>query len=317
MVSTAPRICVPVLTDAVVREARRAVAGGETIRSVAARYDVNVATLGSAVRGKTYSWITDPPPMRARPYRRVRPAGDRTPAGRTTTITAADTVPDADVAALTAFAREMTAAGADVVEVASDLGVTRTLLCRWLGLPAPSYRRGSRAVRLTPEVVADLRRRATAGATIAELSRETGVPDRTLGAAVRGRTWAHVTDPPPVKGRTHAGASNPAARLTPEVVQAMRREVAGGASIVETAARHGVPESGAGQAIRGRSWSTLGGAVPVKQRYFTRTDRAPADRAALTRLAQAMIRDGCSCVDAADDLGVARTTMYSWLTRRR
>jgi transposase-like protein len=321
VVTTVPRTG-QVLTAEQVREARRAVAGGEQIVEVADRYGVNGATLGSAVRGKTYGWITDVAPVQLRRSSHRR-GGGGTPAGRSRRLTVADTVSDADVAACAAFAREMIAAGADTAVVADELGVTLTLLRRWLGLPESRRRRrsgGGGAVRLTVTMVADLRRWAAAGATIAELSRETGVPDRTIGAAIRGRTWQSVDEVvPPVRSRpdAHKGAGNPTAKLTAEVVADMRRQVAGGATVVEVAARHGATESAVGQAVRGRSWSNVDGVPPVRQRTFTRTDRDPADKAALVELAQSMIDAGASVPAAAGDLGLSPHTLYSWLTRRR
>lgn len=61
-------------------------------------------------------------------------------------------------------------------------------------------KRGVRApgAVLTPFLVAEARRRAHAGETVKGIAREAGVNRHTLGSAVAGRTWAHITDPPPL-----------------------------------------------------------------------------------------------------------------------
>lgn len=305
------------LTDMQVIEARTAVAEeSRSIAQLARRYGVARKTVRAAVTGRLFGHLDSI----AAPVQRQQNTVQGTPAGRTRRITVADDVSDADVAALTAFAREMLAAGADTATVADELGVTLTLLCRWLGLPEPRRRRagGGGSARLTATMVADLRRRAAAGASIAELSRETGIPDRTLGAAIRGRTWAHVTDPPPVRSRpgAHKGAGNPAAKLTAEQVADMRRAVRAGQTLREVAARYGVVPATVGGAVRGGSWPEVD-VPPIRQRTFTRTDRTPEDKAALVALADGYMSRGCPRVDAARDLNLSLHTLYAWQKHRR
>ncbi|MFI6982367.1 BRO family protein [Embleya sp. NPDC050154] len=58
-------------------------------------------------------------------------------------------------------------------------------------LPTPGDRR-----RLTPEVVAECRRRARDGVSVYRLAREHGVSDSTMRSAVRGQTYRYVPEPP-------------------------------------------------------------------------------------------------------------------------
>lgn len=51
---------------------------------------------------------------------------------------------------------------------------------------------------LTAEAVADCRRRAAAGESIQSIADSYGAKPITVDAAVRGRNWAHIADPPPV-----------------------------------------------------------------------------------------------------------------------
>lgn len=62
------------LTATQVREARARAHQGEQIVAIAAEYNVNRRTLASAVAGRTWKHITEPPPL-VRP-----PGGDRRPA---------------------------------------------------------------------------------------------------------------------------------------------------------------------------------------------------------------------------------------------
>lgn len=59
---------------------------------------------------------------------------------------------------------------------------------------------GERSVRakLTEVIVADCRNRYRSGATQAQLCQEYGVTSGAMSNAIHGRTWACVTDPPPV-----------------------------------------------------------------------------------------------------------------------
>lgn len=64
----------------------------------------------------------------------------------------------------------------------------------------PDTRRGeeNHSAKLSPQVVAEMRRRAGANVPLITLAAEAGVSYATARSAVRGITWAHVTDPAPV-----------------------------------------------------------------------------------------------------------------------
>jgi hypothetical protein len=66
---------------------------------------------------------------------------------------------------------------------------------------APAHvRRGTEVpqARLNDQLVASARRRAAAGEGPRAMAADFGVDESVLGRAIRGATWAHVQDPPPV-----------------------------------------------------------------------------------------------------------------------
>jgi len=81
------------------------------------------------------------------------------------------------------------------------------------------------------------------------------------------------------RGRSTSGARNPNVKLTPEAVQAIRRERAAGRVLREIAAEYGVTMAMVSNIARGKSWATL----PDDGR--DRTVTAPANAAALQRAA--------------------------------
>lgn len=58
---------------------------------------------------------------------------------------------------------------------------------------------GHHARSLTPEDVADARRRVRAGESVASVARDLPVKYGSVCNAIYGRTWASVTDPPPLR----------------------------------------------------------------------------------------------------------------------
>lgn len=66
---------------------------------------------------------------------------------------------------------------------------------------------------LTAELVADLRVEAAAGASLRGLARDRGLRYTAVRSAVRGETWAHVTDPAPVPN-VRTGTPAPTRRLS-------------------------------------------------------------------------------------------------------
>lgn len=81
---------------------------------------------------------------------------------------------------------------------------------------------GERSVRakMTETSVADCRRRYLAGTPQAELCAEYGITSGAMSNAIHGRTWACVTDPPPVPD-DHDGRIG---RKISEAERAVRRE---------------------------------------------------------------------------------------------
>lgn len=68
---------------------------------------------------------------------------------------------------------------------------------------------------LTADDVRDLRRRAAAGEPLGSLAASVvGVSYSSVRCAVRGETWTHITDVPPVPGRTNKVGNLRAYRLT-------------------------------------------------------------------------------------------------------
>ncbi len=294
-------------------EARIAVAEeSRSIAQLARRYGVARRTVRDAVTGRLFGHLDNV----AAPVQRQQSTAQGTPAGRTRWLTGNSTLDDTDRAALTAFATEMIAAGAGTDEVAVDLGLTPGLLANLLGHPGRRPHHAAGGARLSVPLVIELRQRVRGGETIQQLSRSTGIPAPTIGAAVRGTTWASVDETEPrVPGRSHTGAGSPVAKLTPQLVGDMRRRVRGGEPIRAIAAQIGVSPTSVNNAVNGNRWPDVY-EPPVRQRHFTRTDRDPADKAALVALAKAMTDGGCSYIDAARDLNVSHHSLRSWTTRR-
>lgn len=121
---------------------------------------------------------------------------------------------------------------------------------------------------LTYDVVAQARRRARNGFTIAELARSYSVEYSTILAAVRGRTWTQVdtVEPPVPATRTseaqddyHGGRR----LLTADQVAAARRDVLQGVPVRVLAERCEVKRQVMYAAIRGTTWSDMIDPAPV------------------------------------------------------
>lgn len=98
---------------------------------------------------------------------------------------------------------------------------------------------------LSEERVADARRRYVAGESFAAIASSYGASESTVMAAVHGRTWRHVQDPPPVPCGTPGRAL-----LPPEQVERVQK-LAGQLSRKEIAAQMGVHESTVSRIITG------------------------------------------------------------------
>lgn len=90
---------------------------------------------------------------------------------------------------------------------------------------------------LTEDLVREGRRRYAAGEANEVMAMELGVSPTALRLAIRGDTWKHVTDVPPVTMRSAGG------KLTPAQIEEARAARAGGETTVSIAARMGCTPS--------------------------------------------------------------------------
>ena len=111
---------------------------------------------------------------------------------------------------------------------------------------------------ISDDMVRDMRRDRLAGKTMKEIAEKHGTSMRSTERAVRGASYAHVTDPPGVvrhmiraqplmpKGELLRRDSDVRRRLfTDEQVREMRAEAEAGATYVTLAEKYGVSKSGA------------------------------------------------------------------------
>jgi hypothetical protein len=125
---------------------------------------------------------------------------------------------------------------------------------------------GERSVRarLTEAIVLECRRRYTAGETQTALAAEFGVSHESMGAAIRGRTWAHVTGgilAPDADGG-NLGERGPNHTLTEAIVLECRRRYAAGETQAALAIEFGVTSGAISSAIHGRTWAHLTEGIP-------------------------------------------------------
>jgi len=118
---------------------------------------------------------------------------------------------------------------------------------------------GIKGSRLTEQIVMECRRRYAAGETCAVLGAEFGVEASTMGEAVTGGTWAWVPGAIPrgAKRYHRRGAAHPAAKLTPEVIEEIRRRGAAGEYQRDIAAGFGVSQSTVWRVIHGTTWAGI------------------------------------------------------------
>lgn len=91
---------------------------------------------------------------------------------------------------------------------------------------------------LTEEIVREARRLYVNGLSDAAIGKRFEVSGATIGFAIRGRSWAHITDPPPVTERRKNGG-----KLTATQVEEMKKLRAKNVSLKIIAEQYGVSAS--------------------------------------------------------------------------
>ena len=111
--------------------------------------------------------------------------------------------------------------------------------------------------KLTAEIVAECRRRYTAGETHRRLAAEFGVAQPTLSNAITGRTWGWLPGAVPADRKRHKqrGTAHHAAKLTPEIIAEARDRNAAGESQRALAAEYGVTQATLWKALSGATWA--------------------------------------------------------------
>ncbi|ONK09420.1 hypothetical protein [Streptomyces sp. MP131-18] len=171
------------------------------------------------------------------------------------------------------------------------------------------------ARRLTAEQVAAARRRyAARDATWAQLGAEFDVALSTIKAAVTGRSWAHLTEPPPVRrGTPTPGGPGRARALTPLSVRDIirtRRETS--LTWQQIGALYGVHASVAYRAYRAAT--DAGRTVPPVPRP-RRSTRTRADIARDRDAARAELRRLWSTATSAREVARAVGRSDAWVSR--
>ncbi|MGW0885348.1 hypothetical protein [Streptomyces sp. NPDC002671] len=181
-----------VLTAELVRDARRQVQNGASVDHLARAFGVTSRALSKAVYGATWRRVDDPPPLS-----RPGPADPDQPS---------PTVLDEEhVRRL----RREHAGGATVRYLATRCGLPYNTVhdairgVTWADVDekAPEDASGEPrrpGVLLTAATVGEMRRAHADGASLRSLADRFGLEYATVRAAVRGATWRHLTDPPPV-----------------------------------------------------------------------------------------------------------------------
>jgi NUMOD4 motif len=116
---------------------------------------------------------------------------------------------------------------------------------------------GERSVRskMTSAIVSECRYRYAAGETQLALAAEFGVSPESMGAAIRGETYANV--PGAVSRKSHE------TRLTDAIVLECRRRYAVGESQAVLCQEFGVTSGAMSSAIKGRTWAHLTESIPA------------------------------------------------------
>jgi hypothetical protein len=208
-----------------VKAARRAVAGGESVKSVARRLRLNYGPVYTAVRGQTWQSITDPPPVRdgvtslprKRPLHICQNCGIEYRTGGTTTRCNAcyshwwkyGTERDPDTVHKHLHARlsrtelrrlwQQYQSGLSIEALADNLPFSAETLRRRF-IDAGFCLRGNAGTRqkLTPSLVCWARERVHLdGVPVYEVAKEIGVHYMTTYTAVMGHSWRAAGGPLP------------------------------------------------------------------------------------------------------------------------
>ncbi len=107
---------------------------------------------------------------------------------------------------------------------------------------------------LTDEIVREARTLYAAGLSDREISERFGIDPATLGYAIRGETWDHITDPPAITERRSNGG-----KLTRTQIKEIKAARAAGESTVSLGERYGVTSSNISYLTRDKT-------VPPKER---------------------------------------------------
>lgn len=111
-----------------------------------------------------------------------------------------------------------------------------------------------RLARLTKEIVAECRIRNDGSESYLALAEEFGVDVSTMGQAIRGKTWRHVTTPPRQHEGNRRGSRHSGAKLTEDIVFDCRNRYAQGEDAYLLACEFGVTEAAMRFAISGHTW---------------------------------------------------------------
>lgn len=180
------------------------------------------------------------------------------------------------------------------------------------------------AAVLTDEQVVDYRHRYAAGENGPDMAREAGMHESGFSAMLSGRTWPRL--PGAVKNaKVHGqvrGEKAGLAKLTAEqVLEAREFYLPGDVSLSALATRYGVEKSAMRQAITGKTWAHLPGALPagtVGRRGARGTEGGN------TSLTEATVREirrraaeGERQASIAREMGVAQTQVSRIVRRER
>ena len=109
--------------------------------------------------------------------------------------------------------------------------------------------------------VVEIRNRAASYEPYNKIASDFGISTVTVSRIARGRL--HANEPGPITKRYLPSHRFGSRRFTREEVQKMRQEVAGGATIVSVANKHGCAVNTMSDLIRGKSYKDAGG--PIRQ----------------------------------------------------